>query len=45
MNSYKIKTGEDIDLHEILVVSLGTGRKASKLEIEDIESWGQIKWV
>lgn len=45
MNSYKLKTGEDIDLHEILVVSIGTGRKTRKLDIEDIESWGQLRWI
>ncbi|MDZ8053978.1 MAG: patatin-like phospholipase family protein [Aulosira sp. ZfuVER01] len=45
INSYKIKTGESISLDEILVVSLGTGRKSRKLKTEDIYNWGQIKWI
>lgn len=45
INSHKIKTGETVSLDEILVVSLGTGRKSRKLNIEDIYNWGQIKWI
>ncbi len=45
MNSYKMKTGHDLNLDEILVVSLGTGRKSRKLDINEIENWGQLKWM
>ncbi|MEC4888280.1 MAG: patatin-like phospholipase family protein, partial [Scytonema sp. PMC 1070.18] len=45
MNSYKLRTGESISLDDLLVVSIGTGRKARGLDIKDIADWGQIKWV
>lgn len=45
MSSYKAKTGENISLDELLVVSIGTGRKTCKLDIKDIAEWGQIKWI
>lgn len=45
MNSYKMKTGKNLNLDEILVVSLGTGRKSRKLDIKEIENWGQLKWM
>ncbi|WP_341531825.1 patatin-like phospholipase family protein (plasmid) [Nostoc sp. UHCC 0302] len=45
MNSYKAKKGKNIPLDELLVVSLGTGRKARGLDIDEIANWGQIKWI
>ena len=45
MTSYQMKTGENINLDEILVVSLGTGNKSSPLNIEDINNWGMVKWI
>lgn len=45
MKSYEMKTGDNISLDEILVVSLGTGRTNSQLNIDGIENWGQIKWI
>ncbi len=44
MNSYKIKTGENLSLDDILVVSLGTGGRSRKLDIKEIENWGKLKW-
>lgn len=45
MNSYKSRTGESISLDDLLVVSVGTGRKSRGLDIKDIADWGQIKWI
>ena len=45
MNSYKMNTGKNLNLDEILVVSLGTGRRSRKLDIKEIENWGQLKWM
>ncbi|HYX15769.1 MAG TPA: patatin-like phospholipase family protein [Nostoc sp.] len=45
MNSYKAKTGDNISLDDLLVVSVGTGRKVRGLDIKDIAGWGQIKWI
>ena len=44
MNSYKIKTGKNLSLDDILVVSLGTGGRSRKLDIKEIEDWGKLKW-
>ena len=45
MKSYKIRTGDNVSLDDVLVVSLGTGKKNSQLNIEGIDNWGQIKWI
>lgn len=45
MNSYRMRTGENLNLNDILVVSLGTGVRSRKLELKEIENWGQLKWV
>jgi patatin-like phospholipase/acyl hydrolase len=45
MNSYTMKTKDSISLKDVLVVSLGTGRKPHKLNLEDMEKWGQLKWI
>lgn len=44
MKSYKIRTGRDINLEEILVVSLGTGT-ATRVFTDEINDWGLIKWA
>ncbi|MBL1203006.1 MAG: patatin-like phospholipase family protein [Nostoc sp. GBBB01] len=44
INSYKMR-GENLNLNDILVVSLGTGVRSRKLEFQEINNWGQVKWV
>jgi uncharacterized protein len=46
MKSYSMKTGDNnISLKDVLVVSIGTGRKSHKLNLEDINNWGQLQWI
>lgn len=46
IKSHKMRTDDNISLDEVLVVSLGTGSKAPKLDNnEDITNWGQIRWI
>jgi patatin-like phospholipase/acyl hydrolase len=45
MNSYKQRVDKNITLDDVLVVSIGTGARSRRLELQEIETWGQIKWV
>jgi patatin-like phospholipase/acyl hydrolase len=44
MKSYENKTGNKIDLKDILVVSLGTGTATRRFS-DKVNNWGLIKWA
>jgi patatin-like phospholipase/acyl hydrolase len=45
MKSYKKEMNGNINLAEILVVSLGTGRITDSFSTKETDKWGLIKWI